>query len=119
MGDEYDYGVVPGALKLKTKGSAVKKPAKKRKRTRRKEAEPEPQQAAAAAAAATEAAATAGGGPQRTMTEAERRFEEARQRRRLERIQRLADKPYRERIREFNDQLEREPEQHDMPRVGS
>ncbi|KAJ2356620.1 hypothetical protein IWW50_000882 [Coemansia erecta] len=99
MGDEYEYGVVKGSLKLKQ--GRVSKPKKKSKKSKKKTStDPVPEQT----------------GPEKT--QAELKYEETQKRRKLEQIERLAGKSYREQIKEFNDKLEREPEQHDMPRVG-
>ncbi|KAJ2077946.1 hypothetical protein H4R24_004809 [Coemansia sp. RSA 988] len=51
-------------------------------------------------------------------TEAEKRHEEIQTKRQRKRIERMAQRSYRERIKEFNEQLDRAPEHHDMPRVG-
>ncbi|KAJ2770888.1 hypothetical protein IWQ56_001170 [Coemansia nantahalensis] len=124
MGGEYEYGVVPGALKLK-KGALTKKPSKKpakkpsKKWKSSKRAAPGEQAAPATTGEEHPESASGSEQPPRAPTAAERRFEEMRRKRTLERIEKLAEKPYRERIKEFNEQLEREPEQHDMPRVGS
>ncbi|KAI7832890.1 hypothetical protein BX661DRAFT_129339, partial [Kickxella alabastrina] len=51
-------------------------------------------------------------------TDAEKRHDEILKKRKLEHVEKLAEKSYRDRIKEFNDKLERAPEHHDMPKVG-
>ncbi|KAJ2630099.1 hypothetical protein H4R22_002903, partial [Coemansia sp. RSA 1290] len=55
---------------------------------------------------------------ERAKTEAEKRHEEVLRKRKLEQIEKLAEKSHQERVKEFNELLEQTPEQHDMPRVG-
>ncbi|KAJ2762986.1 hypothetical protein IWQ56_004933, partial [Coemansia nantahalensis] len=94
MGGEYEYGVVPGALKLK-KGMLTKKPSKKPSKKRRSSKRAAPSEQAAPATTGEEHPESAAGSeqPPRAPTAAERRFEEMRRKRTLERIEKLAEKP--------------------------
>ncbi|KAF8807827.1 DUF1754-domain-containing protein [Phlegmacium glaucopus] len=51
-------------------------------------------------------------------TEAEKRFEEAQQRRLAQRVAKLANKTHKDRVNEFNAHLESLSEHHDIPKVG-
>ncbi|KAJ2857438.1 hypothetical protein J3B02_001002 [Coemansia erecta] len=88
MSDAYEYGVANGPLKLKKPKDLFKK------------TEEPPLDSKEA------------------LTEAEKKYREALHQRKLERIDRLASKSYRDRVKEFNEKLERAPEHHDMPKVG-
>ncbi|KAJ2501453.1 hypothetical protein GGH96_001872 [Coemansia sp. RSA 1972] len=103
MGDEYEYGVVKGSLKL-NRGRVTKKSAKKPKKktsTKQQLHEQQPPDE-----------------PTPTKTVAEQKHAAMLQRRKMEQIEKLAEKSYRDQVKDFNDKLERAPEQHDMPRVG-
>ncbi|KAJ2825525.1 hypothetical protein GGI24_003134, partial [Coemansia furcata] len=92
MSDAYDYGVVSGPLKLaKTK---KKKDLFKKKKPKSKDI------------------------PKERRTDAEKRHDDMLKKRKLERIDKMAEKSYRDRVKEFNEKLERAPEHHDMPKVG-
>ncbi|KAJ2028562.1 hypothetical protein IWW57_002093 [Coemansia sp. S610] len=95
MSDAYDYGVArSGPLKLAKK----KKDLFKKKTKKNKEAKP---------VIARE-----------RRTDAEKRHEDILKKRKMERIDKLAEKSYRERVKDFNEKLERAPEHNDMPKVG-
>lgn len=51
-------------------------------------------------------------------TEAEKRFDELRRKRLLERAEREGAKSHRERVEEFNQKLARQTEHNDMPKIG-
>ncbi|PKX94018.1 DUF1754 domain-containing protein [Aspergillus novofumigatus IBT 16806] len=51
-------------------------------------------------------------------TEAERKYEEARKKRLLERLKREGVKTHKERVEELNKYLSRLSEHHDMPKIG-
>ncbi|KAJ2655854.1 hypothetical protein IWW48_005327 [Coemansia sp. RSA 1200] len=103
MPDEYDYGAVRSSLKLKKPSGLFKKPKKnKSKKTKSKKH--------------TDASSDTDGG--RTKTEAEKRFDDMQMKRKLERIDQLAEKSFGDRVKEFNEKMERTPEHNDMPKVG-
>ncbi|KAJ2197944.1 hypothetical protein IW145_005575, partial [Coemansia sp. RSA 521] len=56
--------------------------------------------------------------PMPTKTAAEQKHAAMLQRRKMEQIEKLAEKSYRDQVKDFNDRLEQAPEQHDMPRLG-
>ncbi|KAJ1857005.1 hypothetical protein GGH12_001801 [Coemansia sp. RSA 1822] len=106
MGDEYEYGVVKGSLKLnrgRVTKKSTKKPKKSKKKTSTKQQLHEQQPPDE---------------PTPTKTAAEQKHAAMLQRRKMEQIKKLAEKSYRDQVKDFNDKLERAPEQHDMPRVG-
>ncbi|KAJ1903398.1 hypothetical protein LPJ81_003085, partial [Coemansia sp. IMI 209127] len=96
-----------GSLKLKKpKGLFKKKQKKKSKSKKDKEKQPPNP---------TTDDDTGGG---MTKTEAEKRFDEMQKKRKLEHIERLAGKSFGDRVKEFNEKLERTPEHNDIPKVG-
>ncbi|KAJ2559345.1 hypothetical protein EV175_000374 [Coemansia sp. RSA 1933] len=101
MPNEYDYGVVQGSLKLKKAKGLFKKKEKKAK-SKKKHIDKDTD-------------ADAG---KMTKTEAEKRFDDMQMKRKLQHIERLAEKSFGDRVKEFNEKLERTPEHNDMPRVG-
>ncbi|KAJ2893101.1 hypothetical protein GGI21_001577 [Coemansia aciculifera] len=96
MSDAYDYGVAKGALKLKKKPLFKKKKPEKKKRV----------------------VVNAPSSSSSSRTDAEKRHEDILMKRKMERIEKMAEKSYRDRVKEFNEKLERAPEHHDMPKVG-
>ncbi|KAJ2776597.1 hypothetical protein GGI15_004795 [Coemansia interrupta] len=116
MSDAYETGVALGRpLRLKKTKGLFKKPTdNKKKHKSSKKKKSKDKQPAGDQPAEDEHA----GPPAAEMTEAERLFQEAQQKRRQERIEKLAAKSHRDRIKEFNDKLERTPEHNDMPKVG-
>ncbi|KAJ2607796.1 hypothetical protein H4S08_004697 [Coemansia sp. RSA 1365] len=113
-GDEYEYGVVQGALKLKT--GRIKKPKKKKGKDKTKQKSSK--QLYKIDTSQSEHSDIKLLKEQPEPTEAEKRHEEMQTKRQRNRIERMAQRSYRERIKEFNEQLDRAPEHHDMPRVG-
>ncbi|KAJ2505474.1 hypothetical protein GGI11_006997 [Coemansia sp. RSA 2049] len=101
MPDEYDYGAVRSSLKLKKPSELFKKSKKKKSKKSKKH---------------TDASSNADGG--RAKTEAEQRFDDMQMKRKLERIDQLAEKSFGDRVKEFNEKMERTPEHNDMPKVG-
>ncbi|KAF1800001.1 hypothetical protein FB192DRAFT_1389497 [Mucor lusitanicus] len=51
-------------------------------------------------------------------TEAERKFEEIKRQRQMERVSKAAAKSHKDRVQEFNQKLEQLSEHHDIPKVG-
>ncbi|KAI8096599.1 uncharacterized protein BX664DRAFT_324356 [Halteromyces radiatus] len=51
-------------------------------------------------------------------TEAERKFEETKRKRQMERVSKAAGKSHKERVAEFNNKLEHLSEHYDIPKVG-
>ncbi|KAG2195183.1 uncharacterized protein EV154DRAFT_496161 [Mucor mucedo] len=51
-------------------------------------------------------------------TEAERKFEEIKRQRQMERVSKAAAKSHKDRVSEFNNKLEMLSEHHDIPKVG-
>ncbi|CEP19148.1 hypothetical protein [Parasitella parasitica] len=51
-------------------------------------------------------------------TEAERKFEEIKRQRQMERVSKAANKSHKDRVQEFNQKLEQLSEHHDIPKVG-
>ncbi|GAA5807174.1 hypothetical protein MFLAVUS_000528 [Mucor flavus] len=51
-------------------------------------------------------------------TEAERKFEEIKRQRQMERVSKAATKSHKDRVSEFNNKLEMLSEHHDIPKVG-
>ncbi|KAI8882946.1 DUF1754-domain-containing protein [Backusella circina FSU 941] len=51
-------------------------------------------------------------------TEAERKFEETKRQRQMERVAKQAAQSHRDRVAEFNQKLENLSEHHDIPKVG-
>ncbi|CAO3638463.1 unnamed protein product [Mucor hiemalis] len=51
-------------------------------------------------------------------TEAERKFEETKRQRQMERVSKAAAKSHKDRVTEFNNKLEMLSEHHDIPKVG-
>ncbi|KAI8983161.1 hypothetical protein BDB01DRAFT_147196 [Pilobolus umbonatus] len=51
-------------------------------------------------------------------TEAERKFEEIKRQRQMERVAKAATKSHKDRVAEFNNKLEMLSEHHDIPKVG-
>ncbi|KAJ1964911.1 hypothetical protein H4R35_007106, partial [Dimargaris xerosporica] len=112
MGD-YD-AVVRGTLKLKGKDGKVKKKDKKKKKSKSSLEPPLEHRLEAADAShdASESASTVG----HTKTEAERKFDEIQQKRKMERIAKFAEKSHRERVAELNDYLNNLSEHYDIPK---
>ncbi|KAJ2751799.1 hypothetical protein GGI19_004253 [Coemansia pectinata] len=95
MSDAYDYGVArSGPLKLVKK----KKDIFKKKKKTKKEINPDI--------------------PKERRTDAEKRHDDMQMKRKMERIEKMAEKSYRDRVKDFNEKLERAPEHNDMPKVG-
>ncbi|KAJ1667608.1 hypothetical protein IW140_002187 [Coemansia sp. RSA 1813] len=101
MPDEYDYGVVHGSLKLKKPKGLFKKTTKKLRKPKSKKQPAKTDNASSIA-----------------KTEAEKRFDDMKKKRKLEHIERLAEKSFGDRVKEFNEKLERTPEHNDVPKVG-
>ncbi|KAI8373395.1 hypothetical protein EDC96DRAFT_562981 [Choanephora cucurbitarum] len=51
-------------------------------------------------------------------TEAEKKFEETKRQRQMERVSKAAAKSHKDRVQEFNQRLEKLSEHHDIPKVG-
>ncbi|KAI8645239.1 hypothetical protein BD408DRAFT_441071 [Parasitella parasitica] len=51
-------------------------------------------------------------------TESERKFEEIKRQRQMERVSKAATKSHKDRVQEFNQKLEQLSEHHDIPKVG-
>ncbi|KAI8048322.1 uncharacterized protein B0P05DRAFT_576031 [Gilbertella persicaria] len=51
-------------------------------------------------------------------TEAEKKFEETKRQRQMERVSKAAAKSHKDRVQEFNQKLEKLSEHHDIPKVG-
>ncbi|KAJ1671204.1 hypothetical protein GGF44_001709 [Coemansia sp. RSA 1694] len=96
MSDAYDYGVAKGPLKLKKTKGLFKKSKKKKSTTKKEEI----------------ASANV------IRTDAEKRHDDILMKRKMDRIDKMSEKSYRDRVKEFNEKLERAPEHHDMPKVG-
>ncbi|KAJ2396131.1 hypothetical protein GGI23_004026, partial [Coemansia sp. RSA 2559] len=92
MPDEYDYGVVQGSLKLKKPKGLFKKKQKNGKPKKKEKQPPKP--------------TTDDNTGSMAKTEAERRFDEMQMKRKLEHIERLAEKSFGDRVKEFNEKLE-------------
>ncbi|KAJ1816814.1 hypothetical protein LPJ75_001900, partial [Coemansia sp. RSA 2598] len=141
MSDAYDYGVATGPLKLKKPKGLFKKTASKDKKKskhrhkhkhkhKRGPGEKKQQKDSAEKDKSNgddddDDGIRDGQGspmepqtepPTESLTEAEKKYREALHQRRLERIDRLASKSHRDRVKEFNEKLERAPEHHDMPK---
>ncbi|KAJ2862887.1 hypothetical protein GGH94_003971 [Coemansia aciculifera] len=56
--------------------------------------------------------------PKERRTDAEKRHDDMQMKRKMERIEKMAEKSYRDRVKDFNEKLERAPEHNDMPKVG-
>ncbi|RHZ70998.1 hypothetical protein CDV55_104816 [Aspergillus turcosus] len=129
-GDEYTAG---GGGKLKLKGSKVSdgRVEKKKKKSKKSKSDKEGEVGSATPEARhpdedgrsedhhpdhltppDDAGATVG------KTEAERKYEEARKKRLLERLKREGVKTHKERVEELNKYLSRLSEHHDMPKIG-
>ncbi|KAJ1945214.1 hypothetical protein GGF37_001807 [Kickxella alabastrina] len=131
MADAYEYGVAHGPLKLKkskglfkktkTTSSSSKRKSKSSSTRKNPKSNPHEQDHSDA-----ESAALSGDDTRNAQdivkvidrTDAEKRHDEILKKRKLEHVEKLAEKSYRDRIKEFNDKLERAPEHHDMPKVG-
>ncbi|EAW07488.1 DUF1754 domain-containing protein [Aspergillus clavatus NRRL 1] len=127
-GDEYAAGG-GGKLKLKGLKTSDGRVDKKKKKKKAKNVDTE-------ALASPAAAATSEDAEQRSRsrseeqhsgeydaagvgkTEAERKYEEARKKRLLERLKREGVKTHKERVEELNKYLSRLSEHHDMPKIG-
>ncbi|KAI8321482.1 DUF1754-domain-containing protein [Martensiomyces pterosporus] len=121
MGDEYDYGVVHGSLKLKKNNRLFKKSTHKDGGKRKKKSskpKKDEKEEARTEAERTEAERTEAQRTEVVRTEAEKKYDDVRMKRRLERIEKFAEKSYRDRVKDFNEKLERAPEHHEMPKVG-
>ncbi|KAJ2036122.1 hypothetical protein IW146_000080 [Coemansia sp. RSA 922] len=95
MSDAYDYGVArTGPLKLVKKKKDLFKKNKKKKEIKTTDI------------------------PKERRTDAEKRHDDMQMKRKMERIDKMAEKSYRERVKDFNEKLERAPEHNDMPKVG-
>lgn len=106
----YD-NVIPGPLKLK--GRKLKETtSKKKKRPRVSLSPPRIQSPDEYEHDTKEVLAEQG------KTEAELRFERAKQERERKEIERMAQKSYRERIEEFNKKVANQTEHYDIPKVG-
>ncbi|KAF4267184.1 hypothetical protein KXW98_005851 [Aspergillus fumigatus] len=125
-GDEYTAG---GGGKLKLKGSKVsdgrveKKKKKSKKSKSDKEGEdgsapPEARHPGEDGRSEDHHISTDNGGATVGKTEAERKYEEARKKRLLERLKREGVKTHKERVEELNKYLSRLSEHHDMPKIG-
>ncbi|KAJ1720520.1 hypothetical protein LPJ53_004857 [Coemansia erecta] len=113
MSDAYKTGVALGRpLRLKKTKGLFKKPSDDKKKKSKKSKKSKKHTSDQPAEDEHKSP------PAAEMTEAERLFQEAQQKRRHERIEKLAAKSHRDRIKEFNDKLERTPEHNDMPKVG-
>ncbi|KAJ2704211.1 hypothetical protein FB645_003446 [Coemansia sp. IMI 203386] len=124
MSDAYDYGVAnTGPLKLKKSKGLFKKTSSakgkdKRKHKHKRKSKTNEQDASSEDDNDKDKGEKKSDKPSESMTEAEKKYREILKQRKLERIERLASKSYRERVKEFNEKLERTPEHHDMPKVG-
>ncbi|KAJ1643755.1 hypothetical protein LPJ64_004512 [Coemansia asiatica] len=129
MSDAYEYGVANGPLKLKKpkdlfkKTSSSSKDKHKHKHGKRKNREKHKKKHEGQNIddSKDHEETTSEEPPldsKEALTEAEKKYREALHQRKLERIDRLASKSYRDRVKEFNEKLERAPEHHDMPKVG-
>lgn len=81
-------GVVRGSLKLKKPESLFKKKKKKEKTIHVEK------------------------------TEAEKRYNDIQMKRKLDQVEKMASKTYKDRLKDYNEHLDRAPEQNDMPKVG-
>ncbi|KAJ2235906.1 hypothetical protein IWW45_002217 [Coemansia sp. RSA 485] len=124
MSDAYDYGVAnTGPLKLKKSKGLFKKTSSakgkdKRKHKHKRKSKTNEQDASSEDGNDKDKSEKRPDKPSESMTEAEKKYREILKQRKLERIERLASKSYRDRVKEFNEKLERTPEHHDMPKVG-
>ncbi|PFH49702.1 hypothetical protein AMATHDRAFT_4705 [Amanita thiersii Skay4041] len=119
-----------GSLKLKggvVDGGIVKKKKKKSKSKQESQLEAE-RDRAKESALSQEASSISPSGSSRNSpaiagsssrkTEAEKRFEEVQRQRLAKRVAKLARKTHKDRVNEYNAQLESLSEHHDIPKVG-
>ncbi|KAJ1960922.1 hypothetical protein IWQ62_004046 [Dispira parvispora] len=117
--------LVGGSLRLKGKGLGIKKKKSKKHKSRTKPRDTlssskthSPSDTAGDPSYTTSNEPASSTGPAVTKTEAERKFEEVQQKRKMDRIQSLANKSHRERVAELNEYLETLSEHYDIPKVG-